>query len=76
MRALVSAFYMLTINLIGAALGPTAIAFVPISGSPTRSAFPKRFRSFRALLRLCRFSHYGSACGAIVPRPGCVRRRS
>ncbi len=26
MRALVSAFYMLTINLIGAALGPTAIA--------------------------------------------------
>jgi MFS family permease len=28
MRALVSALYMLTINLIGAALGPTAIALV------------------------------------------------
>ncbi|WP_244501641.1 spinster family MFS transporter [Sphingomonas gellani] len=40
MRALVSAMYMLTINLIGAALGPTAIALCTdyVFGDPSRLA--------------------------------------
>ncbi|MFT3966172.1 MAG: MFS transporter [Sphingobium sp.] len=40
MRALVSAAYMLTINLIGAALGPTAIALVTDYGFADPQALP------------------------------------
>jgi MFS family permease len=55
MRALMSAAYMLTINLIGAALGPTVMALVTDYGSAIPTPCRWRFRWSAPWLCRCRW---------------------